>query len=40
MKIREVTLEDAKEICRIYNYYVENTAITFESTALSESELQ
>ncbi|MDH6535723.1 GNAT family N-acetyltransferase [Parabacteroides sp. 52] len=40
MKIREVTLEDAKEICRIYNYYVENTAITFETAAVSESEMQ
>lgn len=40
MKIRKVTLEDAKEICRIYNYYVENTAITFETAAISESEMQ
>lgn len=40
MKIREVALDDAKEICRIYNHYVENTAITFETAAVSESEMQ
>jgi thioredoxin type arsenate reductase len=40
MKIRKATLEDAKEICRIYNYYIENTAITFETAAVSESEMQ
>lgn len=40
MKIRKVTLDDAKGICDIYNYYVENTAITFETAAVSESEMQ
>ena len=40
MKIRKVTLEDAKGICDIYNYYVENTAITFETTAVSETEMK
>lgn len=40
MKIRKVTLDDAKGICNIYNYYVENTAITFETVAVSESEMQ
>ncbi len=40
MKIRKVTLDDANEICRIYNHYVENTSITFETVALSESEMK
>lgn len=40
MKIRKVRLDDAKGICDIYNYYVENTAITFETAAVSESEMQ
>ena len=40
MKIRKVTLEDANEICRIYNYYVDNTAITFETAAVRECEMQ
>lgn len=40
MIIRTVTLDDAKGICDIYNYYVENTAVTFETVAVSESEMQ
>jgi len=40
MKIRKVTLDDAQGICDIYNYYVENTAVTFETTAVSENEMQ
>ena len=40
MKIRKVTLDDAQSICDIYNYYVENTAITFETTAVSINEMQ
>lgn len=40
MKIRKATLEDAKEICRIYNYYIENTAITFETVAVSQNDMQ
>ena len=28
--IRTVRLDDAEELLRIYSYYVENTAITFE----------
>lgn len=40
MIIRTVTLDDAKDICDIYNYYVENTAVTFETVAVSESEMQ
>jgi len=38
--IRNVTIKDAKEICTIYNYYVENTIISFEEIAVSEIEMQ
>ncbi len=40
MKIRKATLEDAKGICDIYNFYVEDTAITFETAAVSEADMQ
>lgn len=30
IRIRNATLEDAKQILDIYAYYVEHTAITFE----------
>jgi phosphinothricin acetyltransferase len=40
MKIRKATLDDAAAICNIYNYYIENTAITFEITPISESEMR
>jgi len=40
MKIREATLDDAKGICDVYNYYVENTAVTFETQAVSETEMR
>jgi phosphinothricin acetyltransferase len=33
-------LEDASSICRIYNYYVENTAITFETSPVEEIEMR
>jgi len=38
MDIRKATLDDARSICNIYNYYVENTAITFETTPILEIE--
>lgn len=40
MDIRNVTLEDAPQICSIYNYYIEHTAITFETVAVSVNEMQ
>lgn len=40
MKIRKVTLDDAQGICDIYNYYVENTAITFETAVVNENEMK
>jgi len=40
MIIREATTNDALVICNIYNYYVLNTAITFETAAVSVQEMQ
>lgn len=38
--IRKVSLNDAKEIVDIYNYYVMNTNITFEEEKISEDEMK
>lgn len=40
IKIRKVTLNDASAICNIYNYYIENTCITFETSPISESDMR
>ena len=40
MVIRKATKEDANSILRIYSYYVENTAISFEYTTPSLSEFE
>jgi len=40
MNIRKATLDDACVICNIYNYYVENTAVTFETVPISEIEMR
>ena len=40
MIIRNVTLNDARAICDIYNYYIENTAISFEIQPVSEEEMR
>jgi phosphinothricin acetyltransferase len=37
--IRNATPHDAPEIAAIYNYYLENTAITFETNPLSVQEM-
>jgi len=37
--IRNVKVEDAAQICSIYNYYIQNTTITFEEIDLSETEM-
>ena len=37
--IRKVEIADAKAIVDIYNYYVENTAISFETEALTVNEM-
>ena len=38
--IRDVRLDDAKDLCDIYAYYVQNTAITFEYDIPSVSEFE
>lgn len=38
--IRSVTIEDAKEIVEIYNYYILNTNITFEEKELDVEEME
>lgn len=38
--IRQVTLVDAKHLLEIYDYYVKNTAITFEYDTPSLAEFQ
>mgnify|MGYP003388939064 CR=1 FL=1 len=37
MNIRPCSLSDAKDICDIYNYYIEHTVITFEEKTVSET---
>ena len=38
--IRSATVEDAEAILKIYTYYVENTAITFEYDVPSLDEMK
>jgi phosphinothricin acetyltransferase len=38
--IRYVRKEDCTDICNIYNYYVENTIISFEEQKISEKEME
>lgn len=40
MEIRNATIEDAKDILKIYSYYVENTAISFEYVTPSVEEFE
>jgi len=35
LNIRQCTLDDSKQICDIYNYYIKNTIITFEETLVT-----
>lgn len=37
--IRPVTIDDAAAICEIYNYYVENTCVSFECELVSIEEM-
>ena len=37
---RKVKTADAKAICDIYNYYIQNTIITFEEKLVSEKEMR
>ncbi len=38
--IRNAKLDDASAIATIYNYYIENTAITFEETPVTSTGIQ
>ena len=38
--VRNATNKDSQQIVNIYNYYIENTVITFEEEPVSESEMQ
>jgi phosphinothricin acetyltransferase len=38
--IRPVHIQDAAAICGIYNYYIENTAISFEEAPVSVGEME
>ena len=38
--IRSVTLDDTPSICEIYNYYIENTVISFECDPVSEEQMR
>lgn len=38
--IRDITPEDAAQVCNIYNYYIENTPISFEENTISINEMQ
>ncbi len=38
--IRLAKLEDAEQICNIYNYYIKNTGITFEEIELTVSQME
>ncbi len=38
--IRSATPEDAAQLAAIYNHYVENTVISFEKEAVSDSEMR
>lgn len=37
--IRDIRINDAKQIAEIYNYYIKNTVITFEENAVTENEM-
>lgn len=38
--IRDVTLDDSKEIAEIYNYYILNSIVTFEEVQVTEDEIK
>ena len=38
--IRTISLNDLRQICEIYNYYIKNTHISFEESPVSESEME
>jgi phosphinothricin acetyltransferase len=38
--IRPVTMQDAAALCAIYNYYIDNTVVTFEEVRVTEAEFR
>jgi len=40
MMMRKIISEDIPKICEIYNYYIENTIITFEEETISNEEME
>ena len=40
IEIRDVNINDSKELLKIYNYYIKNTAITFETKELELNEFE
>lgn len=38
--LRNAVIDDALEICKIYNYYIENTIISFEEVPVSVEEMK
>lgn len=38
--IRQVNTSDAAQICKIYNYYIINTTVTFEEDQVTENEMR
>lgn len=38
--IRNIKPDDAAQICEIYNYYVQNTIITFEESLVTEDDMK
>lgn len=38
--IRDCNLSDAESICKLYNYYIKNTTITFEETPLTPGDIK
>jgi len=38
--IRNISIDDARQICEIYNFYVLNTIITFEEEEVAENEMK
>ncbi|MCA1623982.1 MAG: N-acetyltransferase family protein, partial [Acidobacteria bacterium] len=40
MNVRKATIEDAKQIAEIYNFYIQSTYHTFETEPVSSVEMQ
>ncbi|MBU2511067.1 GNAT family N-acetyltransferase [bacterium] len=38
--IREVSIKDADQICKIYNHYIENTIVSFEEQPVSTLDME